>query len=237
MLVRERANSVETVELSRWRCAISFFGSLFGGQDTNLSNLIGQFSQTGTQQTGQGTKNENAASGFWNSILSGNASTQAQALAPEISSLKTSAAQTNKTNAIFGNRSGGNTASAAATDDKVHGDITNLIGSLTNSSASSLASLGSNQVSQGQSSLSQEEQANQQRIANWSQSILGQAIGYGTGKAFSYGLNSLFAPHPPKQNNNNNNDGGDIESNNYGGIFNEGYDPNNGALTLGGVGS
>ena len=216
---------------------MSFAGSLFGGSSPELNNLINQFGQTGTQQTGQGQSNENAASGFWNSILSGDSSKISQALSPEISAAKTSNAQTQKTNSIFGNRSGGTTASNAASGDKLHSDITNLIGSLTNSSASSLASLGSNQVSQGQSSLSQEEQANQQRIANWSQSILGQAIGYGTGKAFSYGLNSLFAPHPPKQNNNNNNDGGDIESNNYGGIFNEGYDPNNGALTLGGVGS
>src|ERR1700678_2882806 len=117
----------------------NFWSSLFGGSNSTLNNLIPTYGQIGGQQTGQGQSNENAASGFWNSILSGNASTQAQALSPEISAATTSAQQQNKTNALFGNRSGGNTASAASTNDRVHSDITNLIGSLTNSSASSLA--------------------------------------------------------------------------------------------------
>ena len=205
---------------------MSFAGSLFGGSSPELNNLINQFGQTGTQQTGQGQSNENAASGFWNSILSGDSSKISQALSPEISAAKTSNAQTQKTNSIFGNRSGGTTASNAASGDKLHSDITNLIGSLTNSSASSLASLGSNQVSQGQSSLGQEQSAVNQQISNWQNSILGQGLGFATGKALGFGLNSLFNPSNNNQNNNN-----------YGGIFNEGYDPNNGALTLGGVGS
>ena len=169
---------------------MSFWGSLFGGSSPELNNLIGQFGQSGSSLLGQGQKNQNQAGDFFSSILSGDATKTAQALAPEISAAKTSNAQTQKTNSIFGNRSGGTTASNAASGDKLHSDITNLIGSLTNSSASSLASLGSNQVSQGQSSLGQEQSAVNQQISNWQNSILG---GFLTGGA-AIGLKSLTAP-------------------------------------------
>lgn len=82
-------------------------------------------------------------------ILSGNSQQITQALAPQISAAKTSAQQTNKTNAEFGTRSGGTAASAAATNDKVHSDITNLIGNLTGSAASGLTSVGQNLLGQG----------------------------------------------------------------------------------------
>ncbi len=168
-----------------------FFSALFGGQDSNLNDLISQFKQVGQQQTGQGQKNENAASGFWNSILSGDSSKISQTLAPEISAAKTSAAQTNKTNSVFGNRSGGTAASASATNDKVHSDITNLIGSLTNSSASSLASLGSNQIGTGLGALNQEQAADTQRMENWSNSIFGMGLSQGAGFAEGMGMSYL----------------------------------------------
>jgi len=167
---------------------MSFWGSLFGGSSPELNTLIGQYGKAGSSLLGQGQKNENTASSFFNSILSGDSSKTTQALAPAISSDKTSAQQQNKTNAVFGNRSGGNTASAASTNDRVHSDITNLIGSLTGSSASNLASLGSSQVGQGSGLLGQEQGAVQQRIENWSNSILGKGITGAVSAAESAGL-------------------------------------------------
>lgn len=168
-----------------------FLASIFGGQSKNLNGLIDQYGQIGQSQTGQGQKNENTASSFWDAIVSGDATRQAGALAPEISSAKTSAANQNKTNAEFGTRSGGTAASTAATNDKVHSDITNLIGSLTNSSASSLANLGENQVSTGLSADQMQEKADAQRMENWSNSIMGLGLTKGAGFAEGLGLSWL----------------------------------------------
>ena len=168
-----------------------FFDSLFGGKSAELNTLIGQFGQTGAQQTGAGQKNQNTASNCWDAIVGGDSSKTMQALAPEVSAEKTSAANQNKTNAMFGTRSGGNTASAAATNDKVHSDITNLIGSLTNSSASNLASLGTSQVSTGLSSLGMEQGATAERMKNWEDSILGRGITTAVSAAETYALQAL----------------------------------------------
>ena len=182
-----------------------FWDSLFGGTNSSLSTAIGATGQIAGTQTGQGQKNQNTATNFWDAIVSGDATKQTQALAPDISALKTSAAGTNKTNAIFGNRSGGGTASAAATDDKVHGDITNLIGSLTNSSASNLASTGTSQVNTGLQAYNQNVDYSQQQLQNWSNSIFGlgvtKAAGFGEGLGLS-AISSLFSGS--NQNNQNN---------------------------------
>lgn len=135
----------------------------------------------GGNLTAQGQSYTNQAGNFWGSILSGDASKQAQALAPEISAAKTSAAQTNKTNALFGGRSGGTAASAAATDDKTHATITNLIGSLTNSSASGLANLGTSLTNTGLGAIDSSAELSQQRMQNWQQSLFGGALTGGAG--------------------------------------------------------
>ena len=170
---------------------MGFWDSLFGGKNSTLSSDISQFGNVGQQQTGQGQKNENQASNFFSSILSGDSSKQAQALAPEISAAKKSAQEQTKTNAEFGSRSGGTAASTAATNDKVHSDITNLIGSLTNSSATNLASMGESQIGTGLSALSQQEQASQQQMQNWSNSILGKSITGAVSAAESAGLGAV----------------------------------------------
>ena len=182
-LLRER----RTGDVYLRRCTLGgFFSALFGGQDKNLNSLIGTFNQAGSSSLGQGQKNQNTAGNFWNSIISGDSSKTAQALAPEISSEKKAVQQDQKTSAMFGNRSGGTAASNNAATDKVHSDITNLVGSLTNSSASSLASLGSAQVGEGSGLLSQEQGADAARMENWSNSILG--LGLTKGSGFAEGL-------------------------------------------------
>ena len=155
---------------------MGWWDSLFTGNNPTLSANIQKTGAIGDWATGQGEKNVGTASNFWNSILSGDSSKISQSLAPEISSAKTSASQDMKTNSMFGGRSGGTAASNAATQDKVHGYIANLIGSLTGGAASSLASTGGGLLSTGLKSYGQQEQASAEQMKNWQNSILGGAI-------------------------------------------------------------
>lgn len=165
--------------------------ALFGGQDKNLNTLIGQYGQLGGSLTGSGQTNVNKASDFYSAILSGDATKTSQALAPEISAAKTSNQQTQKSNAEMGTRSGGTAATNAASSDKTHSDITNLIGSLTGKSADALGSLGTSELSQGLGALSQEQGATAERMQNWSNSILGMGLAKGAGFAEGMGLSSI----------------------------------------------
>lgn len=169
-----------------------------------MNTLIGQFGQTGAKAIGQGQSYTNQAGNWYSSILSGDATKQAGALAPEIGAAKTSAQQQQKQNSIFGGRSGGTAASTSASNDKVHSDITNLLGSLTGSSAGALGSLGSNLLGQGLGALGQQQGAVQQRMENWSHSLFGKGLATATSAAEGYGLTKAF--NQPQNNNQNNGD-------------------------------
>jgi hypothetical protein len=90
-----------------------------------------------------------ASSNFMNEILSGDPTKVSQVLAPQISALKTSTQQDQKTRSMNGDRSGGTAAANAASTDKVHSDIANLVAQLTGSSASSLGSMGTSLLGAG----------------------------------------------------------------------------------------
>lgn len=70
-----------------------------------------------------------------------------------------------------GNRSGGTAAANVMDTDKVHSDITNLVGSLMGSSADKLTSTGSNLLGQGiqgtRAAFGDAGQLQQQRAAMW----------------------------------------------------------------------
>jgi hypothetical protein len=170
---------------------LSFFGSLLGGSSPDLNAIIGQFKTTAGNQLTQGQKYSSTAGDFWSDIVSGDASKQAQALSPEISSAKKSSQEDTKTATEMGTRSGGTAASNAASKDKVHSYITNLIGSLTNSSATNLANLGTTETSTGLQSLSEEQNADAARMQNWSDSILGLGITKGAGFLEGFGLGKV----------------------------------------------
>lgn len=155
---------------------MGFFSSIFGGQNQNLNTDIGTTGQAAGFGIGQGEKNISTASDFWNSIVGGDATKQTQFLAPEISAAKTSAQQDTKTGAEMGTRSGGTAASNAATKDKLHGYLASLIGNLTGSAVSGLASTGSSLLNTGLTATGMNEEFSQQRMANWSASILGRGI-------------------------------------------------------------
>lgn len=121
------------------------------GPSKQEKTQYGELSSASGFATGMGESNLTSSSNFMKAILSGDATKISQALAPQISALKSSVSQDQKTSAMQGNRSGGTTAGNLASSDKVHGDITNMTGQLTGSSASSLASTGSNLLSTGMS--------------------------------------------------------------------------------------
>jgi hypothetical protein len=167
----------------------NFFSSLFGGANSDLNTDIGATGQLAGNLSGQGQKYTNQAGDFFSSLVSGDAGKISQTLAPDISAAKTRNSETQKSNAEMGTRSGGIAATNAASSDKLHSDITNMVGSLTGGAAGSLASLGSNLTSQGLGAYSQNEAFSQQRMANWMSSILGKGItgAAQAGEAFATG--------------------------------------------------
>lgn len=162
------------------------------GSLTNASNFA----------TGLGQQDLTQSSNFMTSILSGDATKTAQVLAPQISSAKTSLQQDQKSAAQNGTRSGGTVAANNAAGDKVHANITDLIGSLTGSSASGLASTGGNLLSTGisgtQAAFGEANTLQKQREAQINDifSSVGQVAGAaagmpGVGKGAAQGLNAF----------------------------------------------
>jgi len=119
------------------------------GVSDQQNQQYGQLTSASGFATGLGESDLTASSNFMRDILSGDATKTAQALAPQISAAKSSAEQQKKTTAEFGARGGGTAAAMNAADDKTHGMITDLIGSLTGSSASGLANTGGNLLGLG----------------------------------------------------------------------------------------
>ncbi len=170
---------------------MGFWGGLFGGSNAVLNQDINQAGAISDFSTGVGEGNVTAASKFYQDILSGNPTQEAEALAPEISSAQTRAAQQKKTSSEFGTRSGGTVAANEAADAGVNADILNLEGGLKSSAAGGAASLGTSEQGIGLNANQLEEQEAQQRIENQKNSILGGAI---TG-AVDYGESFLPIPH------------------------------------------
>jgi hypothetical protein len=119
------------------------------GASTDEKNQYGALTSASGFATGLGEKDLTSSSDFMNSILSGDSSKISQVLAPQISAAKQRAQQGTKTAAEFGNRGGGTAASTSAINDKVHSDITDLIGNLTGSSVSGLSTTGSDLLGKG----------------------------------------------------------------------------------------
>lgn len=129
-----------------------------------------------------------ASSAFMNSILSGDPSKISSVLAPQISALKTSVQQDQKTGAMTGNRAGGTNAATVASADKVHSDITNATADLTGKAATTLGSEGSGLLSTGiagnEAGFSEAHTIQQQNLAKINDII--SSIGKTAGVAASF---------------------------------------------------
>ena len=124
------------------------------GPSNDQNQEFGKLKSASDFATNLGETNLTAGSKFMQSILSGDSSKISDALAPQIGAAKTAAANQNMTTAQNGTRGGGTAASTAATNDKIHSDITSLIGQLTDSSANGLMSSGGSLLSTGVSGTS-----------------------------------------------------------------------------------
>lgn len=171
------------------------------GPSSAEQSQYGALTSAGGVATQTGESDLDASSKFMQAILSGDASKITQALAPQISAAKTSAGQTNKTTAEMGTRSGGNAATMNASNDKVHSDITNLVGNLTGGAASSLGSEGAGLLSTGinanEAGFGEADTMQKQRAAQWNDlfnsvaSTAGAVAGMpGMPKGVSQGINS-----------------------------------------------
>lgn len=172
------------------------------GPSSQENQQYGSLTSAGAFATNNGENDINASSTFMQGLLSGDSTKIASVLAPQIGTAKTSAQQQNKTTAMFGNRSGGTAASTAATNDKVHSDITSLIGNLTGTAATTLGTMGTSLFGTGvatnATAFDEATKMQGQRASQWSDlvsSIASTAGGIaglpGVSKAWSQGLNSF----------------------------------------------
>jgi hypothetical protein len=152
-----------------------FFGSLFGGSNPTLNNNIQNLGADAGFATGQGQTDTTAASKYYQDILSGNPTQMAESLAPQISTLQQQTQNQRNQTANFGNRSGGTAAANASADAANRGDIISAEGGLQSGAAGSLGSLGTTEQGIGLNATEAQDQASQQRMQNWQNSILGKS--------------------------------------------------------------
>jgi hypothetical protein len=170
---------------------MGFFSSLFGGSSPTLNQNIPAFQQAAGFDTGVGESDTTAASKWYNDILSGDPTKMAQAVAPETSAIQGQTQQAKNQTAQFAPRSGGTAAAIAGLDANTRAQIIKLLGGLQSGSASSLASIGQNEQSMGLTARNDADQAAQQQMENWQNSIFGQGISSGVGAAEGAGLGAV----------------------------------------------
>lgn len=175
------------------------------GPSSGEKSQYGALTSASGFATGVGESDLDASSKFMQGILSGDSSKISAVLAPQISAAKKSAEETNKTTAEMGTRSGGTGASTAATNDKVHSDITNAVAGLTGNAATSLSTTGSGLLSAGmagdEAGFAESKTMQDQNAAKWTDIIQSISKTAGTvagipgvsGTPFGTGLNSVNA--------------------------------------------
>jgi len=126
--------------------------------------------------SGLGQTNSTLGSNWNASILGGDTTKIATALAPAISAGQQGVQQQKNQIAQFGNRSGGNTAKAASLDAANRGNIINMVGGLQSGAASSLLNSGQSLLSTGLSGYGQQASIATQQMQGWQQSIFGGGI-------------------------------------------------------------
>lgn len=175
---------------------MSFWSSLFGGQNKTLSSAIGKAGQVGDFATGLGESASTTAVNFDKGIASGDPAQIAKLLAPAISTLQNQKQQQQKSTAEFSNRSGGTNASSATAGDKVRANLNDMVASLTGKAVGDLGNLGTSLTSTGLSGLGDSVKYSQQQMENWSNSILGLGVTQGAGFLEGLGLSKI--PGAPK---------------------------------------
>lgn len=152
-----------------------FLSGIFGGSVPTLNKNINEFGADAGFSTGLGEKDATAASTFYTDILSGDPTKEAKALAPETSAAQETAQQTKNQAAQFAPRSGGTAAAMAGLDANTRAQLIKLLGSQQAGAASGAANLGTQEQQIGLTARQMQDQAAQQRLENWMNSILGKS--------------------------------------------------------------
>jgi hypothetical protein len=158
---------------------MGFFSSLFGGSNSTLNQNIPAFQQEAGFATGVGNSDVTAASKWYNDILSGDPTKMAEAVAPETSAIQGEAQQAKNQTAQFVPRSGGTASAMAGLDANTRSQIIKLLGGLQSTSAGALGSLGTTEQGVALSNRKAGDDASQQQMENWQNSILGGVINGG----------------------------------------------------------
>jgi hypothetical protein len=153
-----------------------FFSSLFTGKDPTLDTNINNFQTQAGFASGVGEGDVTAASKWYNDILSGDPTKQAEAIAPETSAIQSEGQQAKDTTAQFSPRSGGTASWMAGLDENSRAQIIKLLGGLQSGAAASDATLGENEQGLALTDQQAADQAAQQRQQNWANSIVGHGI-------------------------------------------------------------
>ena len=139
---------LKTFLIKFWRNEDGFFGIGYGpskAEEGSANNL----SSSSAFATGLGESDLTASSNFMQSILSGDPTKVATALAPQINQQQQRTQQAKDTTAQFGPRSGGTAATVANMGAADRASTTDLVGSLTGKAAGDLGSMGSNLLNMG----------------------------------------------------------------------------------------
>ena len=189
-----------------------------------------QFGSLAGYQTGVGEGLITPAAQYEESILSGDPTKTAQAMAPEISANQNQTQQFKNQTAEFSPRSGGTSASVANADTSGRSNLIDLLGKEQSGAASTSLSAGSGLLDSASSNLNNQaglaEQWRKSQVSD-----IGQ-IGQSAAAIATMGMTGGMGGLPT---------GADVGTDASGSVFdmsgvtNEGYD-SNGALTLGGVG-
>ncbi len=151
-----------------------------------LQSLAGQESKIGKSEVAAGQGGLDSAMKYFQSLLSGDRSKIAGAIAPAVSTLTNQSQQERQTQSEFGNRSGGTNAANQQTTERVSGEITNLINSLIPDAAKELGTLGTAREGLGLESLGlsgsllealSAQAGHSKEVAQGSEAQIGQDIG------------------------------------------------------------
>jgi hypothetical protein len=170
---------------------IGFFSGLFGGSNSTLDKNIPAFESSAGFASGVGQGDVTAASKWYDSILSGDPTKMAEAVAPETSAIQGQAQQEKNKLAQFAPRSGGTTAAVAGLDANTRAQIIKLLGGLQSGAAGNLSSLGTTEQGVALENRDAGDKASQQQLENWQKSIIGQGITTGAGYAEGVALGGV----------------------------------------------
>lgn len=170
---------------------MSFLGGIFTGSSKGLDSAAHTASGIAGYGTAVGEGDISASSGFMRDILSGDPAKIAKLLAPQISEVAKNANEKTRTNAEFGNRSGGTNASNQTTMDTARATVNDMISRLTGGAADKLADIGTTTLGLGLNANQQAAGIAQQQLENQKDSIFGQGISYGVGTLEGFGLGKI----------------------------------------------